>query len=151
MTYSALQIANWFVRRAANDGRTVSIMSLLKLCYIAHGWRLEITGEPLFSNEIEAWQYGPVIPEVYRAFRHQGVQVNSEVPFHGCAISPEDEDFLEQIYGIYGGMSAFQLSDLTHVVGGPWDIATKAGGNYAPIPNDLIKQHYETKRQRAAG
>jgi uncharacterized phage-associated protein len=126
-------------------------MSLLKLCYIAHGWRLEITGEPLFPNDIQAWQYGPVIPEVYRAFRGQGVQVTNEVPVPGNPITPEDDEFLEQIYNIYGNLSAFQLSDLTHVPGGPWDIASKVGGNYAQIPNDLIKQHYQTKRQRASG
>lgn len=151
MTYNALHIANWFVRRAADEGRSVSIMSLLKLCYIAHGWRLEITGQPLFLNEIQAWQYGPVIPEVYHAFRRQGVVVTGEVQVDGVRLPDEDEVFLEQIYSAYGHLSAFQLSDLTHVSGGPWDIATKAGGTYAPIPNELIRQHYESKRQRVSG
>ncbi|AVW92216.1 Panacea domain-containing protein [Celeribacter baekdonensis] len=64
MAYDARQIANWFVVRAQREGRTLSIMSLLKLTYIAHGWHLEMQEVPLFSNRIEAWQYGPVIPEV---------------------------------------------------------------------------------------
>ncbi len=77
--------------------------------------------------------------------------MTNEVPVPGNPITPEDDEFLEQIYNIYGNLSAFQLSDLTHVPGGPWDIASKVGGNYAQIPNDLIKQHYQTKRQRASG
>lgn len=149
MTYNATQIANWFINRAERDGRSLSIMSLLKLTYIAHGWRLEITDRPLFNNRIEAWQYGPVIPDVYRAFRSQGVDVVNPLP--GVApISAPDEPFLEEIWKLYGGLSAFQLSDITHVPGGPWSLATQMGGNYAHIPDELIKQHYKGKRVRAA-
>ena len=72
MTYDARCITNWFIRRAQNDNKLLSIMSLLKLFYIAHGWCLEIYDHPLFYNEIEAWRYGPVIPDVYRIFAHKG-------------------------------------------------------------------------------
>ena len=149
MTYDARLIANWFVARAQREGRTLSIMSLLKLTYIAHGWHLEMQEAPLFSNRIEAWQYGPVIPEVYNAFRTQGINVSGPVSAPTKEITPEDESLLEQVYTIYGSLSAFQLSNLTHVPGGPWDIATKTGGNYALIHDDLIKQHYKVKRVEA--
>ena len=36
--YDARQIANWFVRRAAQDGRRLTIMQVLKLVDISHGW-----------------------------------------------------------------------------------------------------------------
>lgn len=145
--YDARQIANWFILRANQDGnKKLSIMQLLKLVYIAHGWHLEMREEPLFQNRIEAWQYGPVIPDVYSAFRHQGISVTGAVPVEPAQFSPNDEEFLEQVYQIYGSLAPFQISDLTHVPGGPWDIATKAGGYYAPIPNELIKQHYVQKR-----
>ncbi len=143
MVYDARQIANWFVSRAKRDGRALSIMSLLKLTYIAHGWHLELHGEPLFGNIIQAWQYGPVIPDVYNAFRAQGINVRETVPDRSSsAISEEDTALLEQVWTIYGSLSPFRLSDLTHVIGGPWDIATKTGGYYAPIPDELIQQHY---------
>jgi uncharacterized phage-associated protein len=147
--YDARQIANWFVSRSQRDGRRMSIMSLLKLTYIAHGWNLEMHSEPLFGNRIEAWQYGPVIPEVYHAFRGQGIGVSGTVAAPAGEISVRDEHLLEQVYSNYGKLSAFQLSELTHVDGGPWDIATKTGGYYAPIPNELIKQHYDAKRHKA--
>ena len=79
MADDARQVANWFVTRARQDGRSLSIMSLLKLTYIAHGWYLESRNEPLFPNHIEAWQYGPVVPEVYRDFRRQGITVQAPV------------------------------------------------------------------------
>lgn len=150
MAYDARQIANWFVTRAQRDGKTLSIMSLLKLTYIAHGWHLETQNLPLFSNRIEAWQYGPVVPDVYRDFRRQGINVSTPVnSAPNVELSKEDEDFLEQIYSIYGRLAPFQLSDITHVPGGPWDIATKTGGYYAKIPDELIKQHYVLKRTEA--
>lgn len=149
MVYDARQVANWFTDRALRDGRSLSIMSLLKLTYIAHGWHLETQHKPLFQNHIQAWQYGPVIPDVYNAFRRQGINVSGPVPVPPAQFSTEDENLLEQIYDVYGSLGAFQLSEITHVTGGPWDIATKTGGYYATIPDELIKQHYEMKRAEA--
>lgn len=147
MAYDARQIANWFVTRSQRDGKMLSIMSLLKLTYIAHGWHLETQNTPLFSNRVEAWQYGPVVPDVYRDFRRQGINVSDPVTtVPNAPFAKQDEEFLEQIYNIYGRLAAFQLSEITHVPGGPWDIATKTGGYYAPIPDELIKQHYVLKR-----
>jgi uncharacterized phage-associated protein len=150
MPYDARQIANWFVTRSQADGRVLTIMSLLKLTYIAHGWHLETQDTPLFSDKIEAWQYGPVIPRVYNAFRAQGVSVTGtdrSVPANN--FSEATNELLEQIWNIYGKLSAFRLSELTHVPGGPWDIATKVGGNYAHIPDELIQQHYKALRDKA--
>lgn len=146
MSYDARKIANWFISRSARDNKKVSIMTLLKLTYIAHGWHLEMFNRPLFPNRIEAWKYGPVIRDVYNDFRNQGVTVSSGIPNYDDDLDEGTKSFLEQIYTIYGSMNAYQLSDLTHVKGGPWQLATMMGGNHAPIPDDLIKQHYVLKR-----
>jgi len=144
--YDARQIANWFVERANKDGRRLSIMSLLKLVYISHGWHLEMRKAPLFPNKIEAWKYGPVIPDVYAAFRSQGVDVSNPVRIGGPPLAPSDAHLLEEVYRIYGSLPAIKLSQMTHERGGPWDEATKRWGWFAPIPNDLIQHHYEKKR-----
>ncbi|CUH85154.1 putative phage-associated protein [Thalassovita mediterranea] len=148
--YDARQIANWFVGRFAQEGKKASIMTLLKLVYIAHGWFLETRLRPMFPNQIQAWKHGPVIPDIYREFRSQGIDIKSKIPnFDDCSIADEDVCLLEDIFRIYGSMSPFVLSDLTHIPGGPWDIATKRGGNYAEITNDLILAHYQAKRSAA--
>ena len=79
-------------------------MSLLKLVYISHGWNLEMRNEPLVQNRIEAWQYGPVIPDVYRKFRPQGASPSLIDPAFPTVNNIDDVDFLEQIYNIYGQM-----------------------------------------------
>ena len=147
--YDALKIANWFITRALRDQRVLSVMMVLKLCYIAHGWHLESRGGPLFWNRIEAWRYGPVIRDVYVAFQSQGLEVAELAPGQGDGVDSEVEELLEEVYRIYGSLPAFWLSELTHVIGGPWDITTKARGFFAEIPDTLIKQHYVMKRANA--
>lgn len=148
MTYDARQIANWFIERATLDGKSLSITSLLKLTYIAHGWYLEARQKPLINNSVKAWSSGPIIEEIYHEFRPQGIyptQISIDYP---ALNSEEDIKFLQEIYDIYANMDSFKLSSLTDLYDGPWDITRRIGGDYAEIPNILIRQHYEEKRRQ---
>ena len=149
-TYDARTVANWFVARARKDGSELTIMAILKLIYIAHGWHLEIYDLPLFKNRIEAWRFGPVVRDVYKSFRKQGEQITEEFRVKDDhEIGERQGKFLESVYSVYGDMGAYQLSRLTHVRGGPWDLATEVYGHYAVISDALIKKHYQLKRAEA--
>ena len=115
-------------------------MSLLKLCYFAHGSHLGKFKKPLFKNKIEAWKFGPVIPDVYYSFRNQGMTPTQLIS--GYSVDVDNDIFLEKIYEIYGHMSPFRMSKLTHVKGGPWDLTMKMSGLYSIILNDLIQVHF---------
>ena len=39
---------------------------LQKLCYYSQAWSLVWDDEPLFTEKIEAWANGPVIPDLYQ-------------------------------------------------------------------------------------
>ena len=67
--YDSRRVANEFIRAAAQEGRGLSIMTLLKFVYIAHGWTLALLDRPLITDLAEAWRYGPVVPSVYFGFR----------------------------------------------------------------------------------
>ena len=145
MAYDACQVANWFVKRARQDERVLTIMLILKLTYIAHEEHLAERGEPLFPNEIQAWRYGPFILDVYNASRRQGMEISKPL-----SRKPDIEDSsvvrtLERVWNEYGERSSSQLSKLTHVAGGPWDLVRRIGGWYAPIPSDLILQYHRAK------
>ncbi|AZV00322.1 Panacea domain-containing protein [Paracoccus sulfuroxidans] len=148
--YDARQIANWFVQRAQKDGRELTIMQLLKLVYIAYGWHFEMRKSKLFPNRIEAWQHGPVIPDVYRSFRRQGIIAKSVVDADKANFGDRYDHFLEEIYKIYGDMGAFQLSEKTHEPGGPWDLAVKRHGLFSPLSDQDILEHYTAKRAAAS-
>lgn len=148
MGKDARQIANWFIQRANKDGRNLTIMSLLKLCYFSQGWHLEMFNIPLFHNRIEAWKFGPVIPDVYFAFRDQRMSLTRTLSGYSNVVDEQEIQFLENIYNLYGNMSSYKMSGLTHVRGGPWDLTQRMSGLYSEIPNDLIKLHYIEKRQK---
>lgn len=131
----------------------ISPMKLLKLVYIAHGWSLAILGVPLIRDRIEAWKFGPVIPDLYHRIKRYGT---GSVP-SSClcnptasleALSHDQRTLLEKIWTSYGGMSAGRLSAITHRPNTPWDEIwnKKKGSTYkgALIDDQTIRDHYET-------
>ena len=147
--YDARQIANWFIRRAHRDKRVLTIVGVLKLTYIAHGQYLSKRGTPLFSNEIQAWRYGPVIMDVSKGFDRQNQKMLKPLSGFSDVTDPSDNELLEQVWVEYGQRPAEELSRLTHISGGPWDLARKIGGWYARIPSELIKQYHDARAASA--
>ncbi len=58
-----LRGASLLVDREAGD--VITQLKLQKLMYIAQGIHLALYDAPLFKEEIEAWQHGPVVRELY--------------------------------------------------------------------------------------
>ncbi|WP_200905587.1 type II toxin-antitoxin system antitoxin SocA domain-containing protein [Methylobacterium sp. ARG-1] len=120
-------------------------MQILKLVYIAHGWRLGLYGKPLIKDEVQAWQYGPVIPRLYNAMRHfrSSPVVGPLSAPSSDTLNKNEKSIVEQVYNIYGDMSGPALSRLTHAPGTPWDMTYEDGEFGVEIPNDIIEDHYE--------
>jgi uncharacterized phage-associated protein len=72
MAFSARAVANYFIEKASSEGRTLDPMQLQKLVYFAHGWHLALTGKPLIRERVEAWPYGPVVSDLFQAFKRWG-------------------------------------------------------------------------------
>lgn len=73
MAYSSIAVANFFIEKAKETAvKDLSPMKLQKLVYFAHAWNLVINGEPLLTERIEAWQFGPVINRLYQETKHFG-------------------------------------------------------------------------------
>ena len=47
-------------------------MKVLKLVYMAHGFNLAITDDPLINDRVEAWKFGPVIRPLYGKLKQFG-------------------------------------------------------------------------------
>ena len=138
-------VANRFLTLAKENDDTLTPMQLLKLVYIAHGWMLGLYGRPLIHDEIEAWQYGPVIPKLYDAVRvYKSNPVGDIAVIDGDKILDEKESsIIEQVYKIYGSLSGPALSRLTHAKDTPWEITSKLKGFWGAISNDIIEDHYQ--------
>jgi uncharacterized phage-associated protein len=120
--YSPISIAALFTSIAAESDKRLTHMQLQKLTYIAQGYKLAITGatERLINNPINAWKFGPVIPELYQELKMYG---NNEIPklYFNENIKPADQSLVRAVYDSYGSMSGVELSELTHRRGTPWD------------------------------
>ena len=67
--YDALDVAEYILHYCENElQRPISNLRLQKILYYIQGVYLSNNHEPLFDNDIEAWDYGPVIPDVYYAY-----------------------------------------------------------------------------------
>ena len=72
MATSAKAVANRLLELAARDGKSIDPLQMEKLVYLAEGFTLAVNDESLYSDDIEAWQYGPVVPDLYYALRQYG-------------------------------------------------------------------------------
>ena len=147
--YSSIQIANYFVKKAKEDEVSITNMKLQKLVYISHGFHLAFFDEPLVVEKVQAWDYGPVIPEIYHGFKEYG-----SGPIEGyCSqwFRPDIVDdnsisqFLNAIWASYGSLGAVDLSALTHQEDSPWSQVYQPGVKGSVISNDIIKKHYALK------
>ncbi len=131
---------------AASAERILTPMQVLKLVYISHGWMLGLLDQPLISENVEAWRYGPVVRSVYRQYRtYRSNPIAERGAPHAEQLSREQQSLMDQVFARYGPYSGIQLSQLTHQTDTPWDIAQRL--DMPIIPNELIRDYY---RRRAA-
>ncbi len=157
--YPAVAIANYFLELAKKEHKDIDPLKLQKLVFIAHGWHLGIHEAPLVKERVEAWEWGPVIPSVYHAFKHFGRRPVTE-PGEDAEWNPlgsiepivpkveesdrKTTDFLSEVWKIYGKYSGIQLSNLTHEKESPWDKVRRANEDHRwlVIGDDIIQKYY---------
>lgn len=140
----ALDIASLFIQLAnslPND--QIDNLKLNNLCYYAQGWHLARFGEPLFKEDIQAWDYGPLIPEVYYTYRVCGNEPIQEpaTDFDESVLPRKVLSLLSEVYINYGKYTSAALIDLTHMAGTPWRQVYEPKMNNV-INNELIKSYF---------
>jgi uncharacterized phage-associated protein len=155
--YDARGVANFFIERAQQAKRPITVMTLQKVLYFAHAWHLAKYDLALVAQPFEAWRYGPVNRVVYEQMKELGsrpiesklVSLNPDAcQFQETTycFDAETTKFLENIFDYYSQFHPFKLSDLTHEEGSPWDVVwTDAEKRAVPgmiIPDALIKRWF---------
>jgi uncharacterized phage-associated protein len=96
----------------------------------------------LINEPVEAWRYGPVLPNLYQKIKQ--FRSNPVICIDSECVSQFDDDendIIKQVYEIYGSWNGIQLSELTHEKDSPWD-KTWSNGKLI-ISNDLIENFYQ--------
>ena len=116
-------VANFFIdiENTKPEGN-ITNMKLNKLMYFAQGLHLARYGTPLFDEEIQAWQYGPVVPSVYRKYNsHSALPIiNTDEDYDFNVFTDEELEILIDVERTYGIYEASALVSLTHQKDTPW-------------------------------
>ena len=157
--------ANFFLKRGREEEVPITLMKLLKLVFLAHGWAIAILDDNegvLDGEEVEAWIHGPVIPSLYHEFKcFNGNPIDR---FSLSTVEESDNDFelksvfieksavpqkkkfiyiFSLVWEAYKKYSAWGLREITHAQNSPWSQTYKSGEKNIIIPNELIKTFYK--------
>lgn len=155
---SALDVSEYIISRLEN----CSPLKLQKLLYLSYKDYLNKSKKKLFKEDLKAWEYGPVVQEVYAAYKHfgrgsiklsksykdeQNITDGKELSVPKSLITARFiaiKDGIEMISSIdkviaaHGNKTAKELVDITHEKGSPWEIVYSKKPGYGIIDPETI-------------
>ena len=144
MIYSAEKIAEyilWRLQKGDLGYTTVSNLKLQKILYFLQADCLVQTNAPLFKDEIVAWNFGPVVIDVYMKYRVFG---GAFIPNAFIKKSPLiAKDDAERIDNMLVELNKYSSVDLTKITLNqrPWKQNYIRNANMK-IPNSDIQAYF---------
>ena len=138
---SAAAVANFFIDAANKCGaEPMTNLRLQKLMYYAQAWNLIRNGNPLFDENIKAWELGPVVPSIYQKYKICGHNpiANADDSFDYSVFHETELSVLIDVFVGYGKYTTSQLVNMTHRPKGAWDRTEKN----ATISNECIRADF---------
>jgi len=141
MTINVMSAAK---RLAEKSNWCLTNLELQKIVYLAHMFYMGRNGgQPLVSGNFEAWDYGPVHPELYHRAKIFGSdKVKSFIFSNTPDPSGSERAILDEAFASLGHVPAGRLVNATHRKGGAWEINYKPGVRGIIIPNSDIVSEY---------
>lgn len=137
--YTAINLSKYIVTKCAADNMPISNLQLQKILYYIQKDYLR-RDSIAFAEEIEAWQFGPVVPIVYYQFCGFGAMPITNL-YTDASLSPEDKSIIDEIVEEKRVLDPWIMVEETHKKNGAWDQIYQEGrGNHKIIPRDLIKR-----------
>lgn len=72
--YSPTMIAEYIIQKYAEQKMPITNLKLQALLYLVQCRFIEVTGEPCFREQIEAWDIGPIVKPVYKRYKSNGAK-----------------------------------------------------------------------------
>ena len=143
--YRLPHVVNSILAKGREAGVSISPMKLQKLLYFFYRDYLKATQTPLFGARFEPWPYGPVVPEVYYAFKGYNAEpIDSymlDEEGHLRQYSTDGNDAYARVFNAvwrrYGILSGIELSKVTHKSSSAWYKAMQ--WEYVYLRDDDIK------------
>ena len=145
-TYHAIDVAKRFLELANAENISITHMKLQKLVFFGQLVALKCyNGVPLHDNDTLAWDYGPVVRELYDTIHRFGSSPimlkdkdGNDVFCEAKQIDDQDAQFvIQSTWNKFKSWTAYQLSMLTHRPNSPWSVCYNQARS-SVIPNDLM-------------
>ncbi|PHR46742.1 MAG: hypothetical protein COA32_09680 [Fluviicola sp.] len=150
--HSAVDIANIFVSKGLEEDSPVTQMQLQKMVYFAHGITLAYTEgkNKLVKEKFEAWDFGPVIPEIYHEFKQFGAKpitpevdiyrlINKGRKFESIELeNPTEKKIVDDTWEALKGLTGIQLSKWTHKDDSAWAKVYRRGSRSIKLKDEDI-------------
>lgn len=141
---NALIVAKQLLAKAAQNRIEVCNLKLQKLLYYCQGYHLAVAKAPLFQEEIEAWDHGPVVRPVYHAYsRYGGYPIAAAVLGEEEGVDGETAHIIDFVIEKYARQEAWALRNQTHREK-PWADHQSPEGEYVNevIPKDELQDFF---------
>ncbi len=142
--YKALDIAKYIVQKCIDEKDPISNLQLQKILYFIQVYYLRNKNTPLFNDDFEAWQFGPVIPKVYTQYSMYGAgkigHLYGQEILKGEEIAIEDQRNIDLITEEKRTLSPWDLVEDTHDKTKAWYYVYSRLGKRAPITKSLMRE-----------
>jgi uncharacterized phage-associated protein len=141
----AKDVAKYFISLSVpSTPLAITPLKLQKLVYYAQGWYMAFKGEPLFQEDIKAWDHGPVVPDIYYEYKHLGYLTIHPKPFENKVngkrtFTKQQLEILDDVWEAYGEYDGKYLEELTHQED-PWLYTDRND----TIEKPLIRKYFQT-------
>ena len=157
MAYNVLDVCRYVINYSNDKDYGISNLKLQKILYFIQAYFLISANKKCFEEKIEAWDFGPVVPEAYREYKQFGSgdipTVTSIVDFNedniwdstvwqykDDIITPADKLLIKAVVDRFSAHSATDLVYITHHQA-PWRDAYQRGRNNE-ITIKAIKEYF---------
>ena len=137
---SSMDIAKYVVDYCTRCGNPITNLQLQKILYYVQLNFIRKFGEPAFPENIQAWQYGPVVPIVYERFSSYGpTKICNLYDDITILLSLEKEKLLKRVINACISISPWELVEKSHRPGSPWSRVYE--GMKVDIPIEYIREY----------
>ena len=137
--YKAMDLANYIVDKCIKDNTPITNLQLQRILYFVQKDFLK-RGSRAFSDDIEAWEFGPVVPNVYFYFCGFGATPIS-ISRDSVPNLTSDKNIIDNIVEAKRDLDSWATAKETNKITGAWSKVFNDGkGSQHIIPVDLIKE-----------
>jgi len=140
MKYSVLEIAKYIITYCEDSNAPISNLKLQQILYFLQAEYYKTQHKPIFDEDICAWKFGPVVPDVYYEFCYYGG--SSIIAQYTTTLDEKDKEIINSITDKLKNIPVWKLIQETNASETPWATIFNTYGDRAIIPQHIFKQFF---------